>query len=243
MKFKRKFNLTTADGDRYDRIRPFSILEHFQEVAGMHAEELGIGYSKFSERNLYWVILRFKYDIVAPIDIHDRTIEVITYPTLKGRVDFNREYEIRNSNGTLLVTGVSKWCVIDAKTRRIMRTNNIEYNYELDNNLIYPDDVDKITPLMKDELTFSHKEVVLSSKIDHNGHLNNARYADFILDVLALNQDEEIISFKINFVKEAILNDEIMLYYKKIAYNIYYICGYINDNILNFTSIVKTEKR
>ena len=51
------FFIHTRDLDKYDIIKPSAILEFFQDIAGIHADELGIGYETCKQKNLAWVVL------------------------------------------------------------------------------------------------------------------------------------------------------------------------------------------
>lgn len=49
--------------------------------------------------------------------------------------------------------------------------------------------------------------------LDHNGHVNNIKYATFIENVLKL--EHQIKAFEITYVKEAKMGEEINIYVKK----------------------------
>lgn len=44
LKKEMAFFIQTKDVDQQDRIKPQSVFDLFQDIAGLHAEELGIGY-------------------------------------------------------------------------------------------------------------------------------------------------------------------------------------------------------
>ncbi len=49
------------------------------------------------------------------------------------------------------------------------------------------------------------------SKVDHNGHMNNAYYAEFIVNALRLKSNEVIKNFEIDYLKEVLIDDEILI--------------------------------
>lgn len=44
--------------DFLERIKPSAIMEYFQDLATVHASEIGIGYGEMKEQNLCWVLNR-----------------------------------------------------------------------------------------------------------------------------------------------------------------------------------------
>ena len=50
MKKSMDFFIQTRDVDQNDRIRAASLIDFFQDIAGLHAEELGVGYEVLKEK-------------------------------------------------------------------------------------------------------------------------------------------------------------------------------------------------
>ena len=51
------------------------------------------------------------------------------------------------------------------------------------------------------------------SALDHNGHVNNVKYCDFILDAISL-KNEKVMSFEINYLNELPLGKYNVLHVK-----------------------------
>ena len=114
MKHKTNITLYNSYFDLNDALTPKSILNIFQDVASVHAEEIGVGYSDMLAKNLYWVLSRVKFDIIKQ-PTPNQTVIVETWPLEKGRIDFDRDFLITSTDGEVLIKGTSKWCVIDCK--------------------------------------------------------------------------------------------------------------------------------
>ena len=54
--YEEKYRLRISDFDCYDRITPCCILDLAQDIAGKHADILGIGYQDFIVNNRIWVL-------------------------------------------------------------------------------------------------------------------------------------------------------------------------------------------
>ena len=211
---ERSFRLTTGAFDHYDRIRPYTVLDLFQEVAGTHAEILNIGFKTLYDQDIIWVLARNKFIAEKKIPVSS-TIVVKTWPHPNGRFDFVRDYEIYDEEGNLCIRGTSKWCLLNYKTMRIVPTTYAKIEGEFYPHIAIPGPVDKISYERDETFKMVSTHVVQVSDLDHNGHMNNARYAELLLNVLNLKQDEEITSVEMDYLKQLFLNDKINLCLKK----------------------------
>ena len=204
MKYSTKITLYNSYFDLNNRLSAKSILNIFQDVASIHAEDIGVGYLAMLEKNLYWVLSRIKIDILKQPQINQRVV-VETWPLEKGRIDFDRDLKILSEDGEVLVLGTSKWCVIDTKTRELQRTQNVEYvgEYYLEKN--YQDRCGNIV-LADEGLEPKFQYKVGFCDLDHNQHMNNTNYANLVLNAV----ENKIFShFEINFNNECLLDDTI----------------------------------
>lgn len=234
--YEQTVNLRTNDFDTYDQIKTSALLELFQDIAGLHAEQIGIGYEASLKSNHIWVLVRNKLEIFEnPEPLTYATLK--TWPHEKGRADFNREYLLEDVNGKVLARGLSKWVIIDTNTRRLCRGDSISYGEgELwDDN--YYNDVEKVvlpdTTLFKKVL--SHK--VTKNDLDHNKHMNNAKYTDLVFD--SVDDKLFIKNLLIEYHQESKLDDIIDLYIYEDEERIYHL-GMINDKKI-FSSIIEKE--
>lgn len=221
-----KFKLRTSDFSCNDKLQPHSILDLFQEVAGEHADLLDIGYEKLLEKNLIWVLVRTKFEIIKNPSMHS-TISVKTWPKEKGKIDFDREYLILDEDNNTLVKGISKWVIVNYKTRRISLTRNINYNCEISKDENFIGSFNKIDDFSVENLPFTIEKGDYVS-LDHNGHINNIIYAKYVTNILSNKKSEDIISFEINYIKEMQRNQTIKNYYKK-NNNLVLVKGILDD--------------
>lgn len=180
MFYSQELYLPAGCFDICDNLRPASVLELFQDAAGRHADMLGSGYEDMKAAGKAWVLMRVCYHIDKMPDFGSR-VTVSTWPR-QGRLDFDRYYLITSPQGEVLVRGSSKWCVIDLASRRLLREPGIIYpgqgrdsaDMPCAPRLRSPENGEKAGELR-----------ALPSRLDHNGHMNNARYADAVQDALA----------------------------------------------------------
>ena len=72
-----------------DELSPFSILNYFQDIAGIHADKIGLSHEELIKNDLVWVVLRNKYEIIKMPSINQKVI-LKTWPHQKGKIDFDR---------------------------------------------------------------------------------------------------------------------------------------------------------
>ena len=214
--------IRTNDLDNFDHLSIKAILNFFQDGAGQHAEKLGIGFQALKDKNLYWVLVKTritKYLEPKPFS----KVYIKTWPEEKGRIDFIRNYEIKDADDNLLAVGSSQWCLIDADSRKIVRTDGISYPGVGFDGKIYNEKLTSIKPILNNKV-FSFR--VGNSSLDHNWHMNNSKYADIVYDALTQSEIEGIKDFQINYLHEAKEGDIIDVY-KEIVDNEIIISGSI----------------
>lgn len=236
MLYEANYAVHTFQADIHDNIRPAAILDFFQDVASINAEELGVGYHDVLAKNLYWVILYEEFEVLKPISWGDRVI-VRTWPKSRTRLEFEREYELRSVNNELLCKGISSWCVIDTKTRKLERGDNVIFKGEYYDYTNYKE---KLNRRLKFEITnpdrvYDYK--VLLTDLDHNLHVNNAKYLDILYNMHA--NEKKVKKCRISFMSEARLNETIQIEYKRENNEDLYI-GYVNEKVC-FMAILETE--
>jgi len=208
-----KYYLRTSDFDMNSRIHPAAVLDLFQEVAGCHANLLGCSFAQMLEKNLLWMVTRVRFSVTKMPD-KNSTVQVSTWPLAPNRVIFQREYCVKNDEGEMLIKGSSEWAAVDCNERKLVLAKNI-----------YPDNIEYVTDKMYEgrlprlhdfESNCDGVTVVPSfSDIDCNGHVNNTKYALYIMNSFYFDKDEVITDFQIDYHKEVGQGEPVTLYHKR----------------------------
>ncbi len=198
--FQREYYMRTSDFDCFGRLQPASVLDLFQDVAGIHAKQLGCGFDDLISRKLMWVLVRVKYQVLSKVHMFDK-VRVHTWPLAPSRVGFRREYLIEKEDGTPVVKGSSDWVMMHSENRCLVPVQDV-----------YPEGLEFLT-----QQSFEGKlrkvadfETVGKgyslqagfSQLDINGHVNNTKYANFVLDALEPNVADEIETVQIDYRHE-----------------------------------------
>ncbi len=195
MIFSKTFPLTAGDFDGYDRIRPYAILNYFQEVANIHSVILGAGYGDLLAQNKIWVLLKTRYRIESQPHL-SQTIKITTWPLPVERVYYGREYLVQDEVGNDLIKGSSIWTMVNLKTGTVT-LEKWHFPGTFVKDRLFEDKMIKHTSPAYALKVGTHP--VMPSEIDHNRHMNNAMYANIIFDTLDLGDGEEIRQMEIHF--------------------------------------------
>lgn len=214
----REFHLRTSDFDMNLNIKPSAVLDVFQEIASVHANELGVGFNDLIKNQLLWVLVRVKFEIVKAPKMHSKIIAK-TWPLPAGRVSLQREYMIEDDEGNTLIKGTSEWVTMHLETRKLVQ-NGVSYPLvEFCEDKNFPEKIKRIP-----DFEANGKGIKINSAfcdIDENMHVNNIRYADFVLNAYEPKNKEEISVFQLDFHKEIKMGDSVSVFLNKEGNNLY----------------------
>ncbi len=214
------YPLRACDFDCYQRLQPAGVLDLFQDVAGRHSVELGIGIEQLMAQNKLWIVSSIYYEVVKTPKMYDE-VTLRTWPLTPSVAVFPRDYVMEDAQGNLLVKGTSQWAVIDKEKRRVAPAKGI-YPQEL-LCLEHRAFEEKISRLRDFEPTGEGMQVIPTfSQLDCNGHVNNTKYANYVLDALQLPRETPIRTFHIHYRKELLLGIPVTVYtqYKQGVYDV-----------------------
>lgn len=213
--FEKDYDLRPSDFDQNENLLPSAILDIFQDAAGRHSVVMGAGIHDLSGKGLIWVVVKSRFEIVGKAHMY-QTVRVKTWPLKPSRVTFRRECLLSDLDGNPLVRGSTEWVVVDKIKRRITLGDGI-YNITDDEYLTDLNFEDKILKVSNFE-TFDDGFRILPrfSDIDINGHVNNTKYADYVLDAIIQNENGLNINyFQIDYHKEVLKDDMLRIHIKK----------------------------
>lgn len=194
------YYLRASDFDTAGNLQPAAVLDLFQDAAGEHAQKLKVDYDHMILRNMMWVVVRVKYRVQQKVKMYQR-INVATWPHESRRLDFQRDYLIRNENGEPIVKGTSQWALMDSRTRKIVLARDIYQGIDAfcqENTF-----EEKFLKVPDFEETGEGYPVMSGyTDLDINGHVNNIKYANYALNAAELASGEEIAEFQIDYHKE-----------------------------------------
>ena len=241
MKKELNFLIQTHNFDCFDNIKPTGVFELFQDIAALHAKDLGLGYEDMINKNMGWVILYETYEVIKMPEFLQMA-KVITWPKPKGRIEFEREYLITDNFDNVLIKGISNWVVIDINTRSFVRSDKVDYNGEYYNETNYSEKVKRKLGLSKENITDWFELEAKADDLDHNLHMNNTRYLSYIYNYLPLKENYYCRKCEIAFIKEVKFKEKVKVGYYQMSDDSYAFIGFVDDNLC-FESILYMEER
>ena len=171
-KLVREDKLKNYQCDRYGFLRPLSLMNELQGLAGTHAEMLGAGRGYCNSRNVAWVLTHMFVDIVD-MPRSEETLIFSTWPSVSSALRSERDFEITDTNGNLKLRAISQWVLIDLSTRRPARISDVLPDWQGLPERIWEREFDKPTDFIPT------KTCVMACRfddVDVNQHINNAVY-------------------------------------------------------------------
>lgn len=187
----------------------YGLLNLIQDTAWIHAGHLGHGYEEMLKEGTFWVLTR-QLVMMNEWPLWGEEILLRTWVRPITSMLAVRDFEIIR-NGEVIGECTTQWLILDQKTRRPS-----EKKITMSQDEFYASnkpfrDATKI-PLKKD-----HKEIarfeVRNSDLDLNGHVNNTRYAQWILDAVPREKHLEfkLHEYEVNFLSETHAGDVISI--------------------------------
>lgn len=200
-----------TDTDLYNNLRPCALLKYFQELGGDHADLLGMSREALvANHHASWILVRVWFRLHRPIHAGEALRIDTWHREVKG-VTFYRDFSLY-IGGEAVGTGVSAWVIADITTRRMLRPGSIEaiaasrppqQVFSL-----------QLKPIRSPENKAAvYERTVRYSDLDVNGHMNNTKYADVLLD--AFHPEELrgrfVSEMQLNYSMECLIGDTMVI--------------------------------
>lgn len=209
MKYNYNFEIKYQEVDGQRKLRLFNLETYLLEVAGLVADELGFGIRALHPMGLTWILTRLSVDMYE-LPTHCEHVRFETWIESNAHMLSTRNFRIY-SGEKLIGQCKSVWAVLDLEKREIVNCFDLPiFANSVDGEVI---DMPRIRMTTIPEPTGSMPHKIVYSDIDNNGHCNSCRYLQAMTDAYLPDYYGKKIRLDINYSKEAMLGEEMQIYY------------------------------
>ncbi len=221
------------DTVRLEKEAPTSrIVRIMQDVGGEHNRKSGLSRQVLMEKGLFWIMVS-NYIKIERYPKAEEELEITTWRGARNRTLLPRYIIARDRDGNVVFRCSALWAMVSMESHKMV--NPVKYG--LFPEEIVTGDECKLPAIIKQIKTTRESSFVVPEEyIDNNNHMNNTRYFDMCESCL---KDEisgkKLKEATIDYVSEAMLNDEIKLNWVKNG-DIIYVQGE-NQRVIFRTSL------
>lgn len=211
--FEYTYRVDSRDMDPFGQCRPSAVLGFLQEAATEAAAELGVSREELVEQHhAFWMLARIWYRLERPI-YWDDLLTVQTWHRGGRGAAMYRDFDLYR-NGIWMGEAVSMWVMADLDTHKLVRLSKIpQFEGSTGGALCKNVTLQKL--VAPEGMALAEERKLHYSEADINGHVNNARYADFACDALHLEQagrGKFVSSLQVGYLAECRPGETILLY-------------------------------
>ena len=169
------------------RITNTGSLNMFEDIACLHAQRLG---EDISRSDLRWLLTGYRVRITRRPH-YGEEVQVTTWSKDYKNVTATREFEMRDSNGGLIVTGWSQWARVNIRTKELVRlTDEAMAPYRSE-----PERTNFGKPIRITEPAEQQQiaDMIIDWRwMDNNRHMHNSFYLDAVEHILPENVQKDL---------------------------------------------------
>ena len=231
--YREDFLIYRHDGDFLGNIHPGTLFRYAQQIANTQCAVHGITDETYARTNTAFLLARQAFHITHMPHV-DETVTLVTAPEQMHHAVNKRLTTVYDANGTELAFVDSRWVLVDLDKRTILRTRPPELDGPWASERL-----PRALPmrLKKPESTEeAGRYTAVYSRCDMNGHLNNSRYVDIVMDSLPVETVREYAAedLVIYYHIEVPLGESFTLHRALLEENQWYFSGYRDDGTCLF---------
>jgi acyl-ACP thioesterase len=210
--FEKEYMVTVGDVDASRRLKPSVLFDFFQAVTTEHGEDLGVGLDAMLKSGQGWILSRFSL-LMERRPRFSEMLTIRTWPQGYEGLLYARNYDVLDNTGSITARASSSWFIMDIERRRPLRPSSLTVPMPPNEGRVFLDGGARALP-KRDDLVKTAERTARYSDIDFNGHVNNARYIQWIQDALGENfiTDAARLRIDINYVGEVVCGETVCIY-------------------------------
>jgi medium-chain acyl-[acyl-carrier-protein] hydrolase len=187
-----------------------AVCRFMEEAAHSQTQGLGLSIGQVRAAHRMWVLTRFALRVFARPRIGDEILVQTWVSDRTAGIRAYRDFRILDSAGKTLAEAASLWLLLDLKSRRPARLPESVLSIRHPGRVgAEPVDAEPLLPPAGDSCREEFK--VRWSDLDENGHANNLRYIEWIVETVpaALRPGCELTALDIQFAGEVLQGETV----------------------------------
>ena len=207
--FQKQFTLCGNDCDCFCRVKPSTILSMMQEAAGEQCAAWHMSWEEMAEKGLFWAITRQTVSITRLPRAYE-TVTIETWPMPATRVAYPRATVAYDGEGKELFRCIALWILMDLNTRAMVVPGKSGIDFP---GCTQGGELPSPKSLPPRDLPDAETRTVRFGQLDRNGHMNNTKYLEWVMDLLpgSFHQEHPLKSFAVCYLNEAKEADRVTL--------------------------------
>jgi medium-chain acyl-[acyl-carrier-protein] hydrolase len=183
MQYSRDYLVHYYEIDKKRKLTIPSLIHYLEDIAVLNSEERTLTLDYYDGSKLGWMLIQWEIKIIRMPSFNE-TVTINTTPTAYKIYFANREYEIVDKEGNVLVTAKSVWLLADMETRKPTRVPDKMYDcFGVDRKNEYTFyKLEEFPPIT--EGAYNSTVKVRHTDLDSNDHVNNVKYIEWALGSL-----------------------------------------------------------
>lgn len=226
--YSEKFLIDSNEADPFLDLSVPGLFRLLQAIAEAGAEAIGAGKKQTTDKGYMWVLTRMSSKIDKMPRYRDE-IELTTYPGERIGCFYFRHFFAKGKSGETLFRASSTWALLRSSDRKPAMRSPFPHP-------LFPEQAEeelgRPEKLLCPEKTLEEgKRKITYSMCDLNGHLNNTRYLELIMDVKGRKfyESNVLSSIALNFEKEIQEGEEVSLCLSSRDENPFMVIGKVNE--------------
>jgi MAF protein len=222
---ERSFPVRSYEAGVDNNLSLSSLCNYLQEIAGLHADKLGVGIHLLQSEGVTWMLSRLRLEIAKPL-AWGEDLSIRTWPSgTRGRLTATRDFIGGNSAGEEVFRAVSEWMTVNLAARRLVK---LPENF----SSLAPEGTPHVE-LAESGGKFAalgavHGRSLIKVRFsdhDFNDHVNNVHYVEWALESIPDEYRHRLVTrLDIVFRQEAKAGDELES-----------LCEIVDDGLLRHT--------
>lgn len=215
MIYTENYRIGIEDIGRNNEATNKALLAIMEDIAVLHSSLVGYGVFEIETKHRAWLLLDWKIKVIKRPKYNDKIVAQ-TWARKIERLYAYRDFEIKDTQGNVLVIGTSRWILVNTERRRPVRLTQDIIN-------LYESESDK-SAFSKEMEDIKCEDYILKKDyhvqrrdIDINEHMHNLSYLEMAYEILPqeIYKNKVFDNVRIAYKKELIYGQDVECYYSQ----------------------------